>query len=67
MSAAAFRTESTAPPDETESALGDSAPWLWRDLARDWQRWTVTERIAAGALLAGIAATPVVALARAML
>ncbi|MBS0472298.1 MAG: hypothetical protein JSR60_14595 [Proteobacteria bacterium] len=29
----------------------------WRDLARDWQRWSAAERFGAPMLLAGLAAS----------
>jgi hypothetical protein len=40
-----------------------AATRLWRDLARDWRRWTAVERILAAGLLAALLGTPVASLA----
>jgi hypothetical protein len=32
----------------------------WRDLGRDWRRWSVAERIAAGGVLVAILAEPLI-------
>jgi hypothetical protein len=40
-----------------------AASRLWRDLARDWRRWTAVERILAAGLLAALLGTPVASLA----
>jgi len=40
---------------QTQTLAIPAAPSEWRDLKRDWQRWSKRERLAARLALAGLA------------
>jgi hypothetical protein len=51
-----MKREPTGPAavNSTGMVVGPAPHYLFRDLTRDWQRWSVAERVAASFLLAGV-------------
>lgn len=47
----------------TEARGRGAAPSIWRDLSRDWCRWSTAERVIAGTLAVASAAPPLFSLA----